>query len=68
MFYLISIPIILIGLDFGLPYKQGKKKLAFTISVRRESYEKLKEGYSPNYDVITLSKTNNILTFERIND
>jgi hypothetical protein len=36
--------------------------------VCRESYEKLKEGYAPNYDVITISKTTDILTFERIND
>jgi hypothetical protein len=36
--------------------------------IRRESYEKLKQGYKPDFDVITISKDSNILTFEIIND
>ena len=36
--------------------------------IRRESYEKLKQGYKPDLDIITISKTNNTLIFERAND
>lgn len=36
--------------------------------IRRESYEKLKQGYKPDFDIITISKTNNTLIFERAND
>ena len=36
--------------------------------LRRETYQKLKMGYVSDYDIITISKTKNILTFERINE
>lgn len=36
--------------------------------VCRETYQKLKIGYVSDYDIITISKTKNILTFERINE
>lgn len=36
--------------------------------IRRESYEKLKEGYKPDYDIITIFKNENKLKFERVND
>jgi Tfp pilus assembly protein PilO len=36
--------------------------------VCRETYQKLKMGYVSDYDIITISKTKNILTFERINE
>ncbi|WP_152270725.1 hypothetical protein [Agriterribacter humi] len=36
--------------------------------IRRESYEKLKQGYKPDFDIITISKNDNKLTFERVND
>lgn len=36
--------------------------------VCREAYQKLKMGYVSDYDIITISKTKNILTFERINE
>ena len=36
--------------------------------VCRETYQKLKMGNVSDYDIITISKTNNILTFERINE
>lgn len=36
--------------------------------VCRETYQKLKMGYVSDYDIIKISKTENILTFERIND
>ena len=36
--------------------------------LRRETYQKLKMGYVSDYDVITISKKENILTFERINE
>ena len=36
--------------------------------VCRETYQKLKMGYVSDYDIIIISKTNNILTFERINE
>ena len=34
----------------------------------RETYQKLRMGYMYDYDIISISKTENILTFERIND
>jgi Tfp pilus assembly protein PilO len=52
---------------FGLTkkvYKDYEKK----DFVRRETYQKLQTGYKPDHDVITISKTDNILTFERINE
>jgi hypothetical protein len=45
-------------------YKDYEKK----DFVRRETYQKLKKGYKPDHDIITISKTDNILTFERINE
>jgi hypothetical protein len=36
--------------------------------VRREAYQKLRTGYKPDYDIITISKVDNKLTFERINE
>jgi hypothetical protein len=36
--------------------------------VYRETYQKLRTGYKPDYDIISISKTNNTLTFERINE
>lgn len=36
--------------------------------VCRESYQKLRSGYVSDHDVITISKRDNILTFERINE
>ena len=36
--------------------------------VRRETYQKIRMGYVSDYDIITISKTKNILTFERINE
>ena len=36
--------------------------------VCRETYQKLKMGYVSDYDIILISKTKNILTFERINE
>ena len=36
--------------------------------VCRETYQKLKMGYVSDYDIITIYKTKNILTFERINE
>ncbi len=36
--------------------------------VCRQSYEKLKQGYKADHDIITVEKTTSILTFERINE
>lgn len=36
--------------------------------VCRETYQKLRSGYKPDYDIISISKTDNTLTFERINE
>jgi hypothetical protein len=36
--------------------------------VCRETYQKLRTGYKSDYDIISISKTDNTLTFERINE
>jgi hypothetical protein len=36
--------------------------------VRRETYQKLRMGYVSDHDIITIYKTKNTLTFERINE
>lgn len=34
----------------------------------RETYQKLRQGYASDYDIISISKTGNTLSFERMND
>lgn len=55
------------GLERGLT-KRVFKDYEGKNYIRRESYEKLKQGYKPDFDIITISKTENRLTFERVND
>jgi hypothetical protein len=61
--------------DYNLPTKTGNgltKKVYRDYEkddfIRRETYQKLRRGYVSDYDVITISKRDNILTFERINE
>ncbi len=37
-------------------------------NIVRETYQKLREGYVYDHDIITVSKSDNVLTFERFND
>jgi len=61
--------------DHNLSLKAGRgltNKIYFDYEknefVCRETYQNLKIGYVSDYDIITIDKKNNILTFERINE
>jgi hypothetical protein len=61
--------------DYSLPSKVGdgltkKTYLDYESSdfVCRETYQNQRTGYVSDYDIITISKKDNILTFQRINE
>lgn len=37
-------------------------------NIVRESYQRLRQGYVSDHDIITVSESNNVLTFERFNE
>ncbi len=59
------------NLQYDMDRKESKKiyrDYCFLDYVIRETYEKPNVGYKPNEDIITISKTNNVLVFERVNN
>ncbi len=61
--------------SYNLPYKAENRIIARMVkdyqmgdNIVRETYQKLREGYVSDHDVITVSKNHNVLTFERFND